>query len=80
MIIDDKCDINDNSDKNASVQILSTDQYETSVVLPSTCSFLTDVCCRIDDFTINGIKYRGEKSEPVKIGGSLQAWIDRHDS
>jgi len=60
-------------------QILYTNETETSVVLPPSCSFVSELWCQIDDITYNGIQYHGERSKYIKIGGDLKSWIDRHE-
>ena len=60
-------------------QLLYTNETETSIVLPPSCSFVTELWCQIDDLKYNGTQYKGERSEHVKVGGDLMSWIDRHD-
>ena len=56
-------------------QIIYTNDKETSILLPPNCDFLTQFWCQIDSITYQGVEYKGEESEKVRVGGGLENWI-----
>ena len=58
------------------IEIIYTNERETSVLLPTNCSFLTMFWCQIDNLGFNGVEYEGERSKRLQIGGGLQNWIN----
>ena len=56
--------------------MIYTNKRETSVLLPSNCTFLNQFWCQVDSFEFQGSQYEGQKSKKVNIGGGLQNWID----
>ena len=70
----------DVSEHITKIQILSTNQNETSVILPDNCGFLTKFWCQMDDFTFKEIQHKGEKSDVCRISGSISAIIEQKTS
>ena len=64
----------DNYETN--VQVIYTNEKETSVLLPPHCAFLNQFWCQVDSFEFQGLQCEGQKSKKVNIGGGLQNWIN----